>query len=138
VKPQLKITEQPHSFRWWFWHFDLALFILAGACWSFTGGHGNPADIGCLIVALAVGFLGISVEYCKWFLGVIDDGYKALEPLPTPQEIAVGLEDTLGRQPSIEEVAAMQQMLSHEKNQQLIRSGVTIGAVFLIGRNSGL
>jgi hypothetical protein len=69
----------------------------------------------------------------------IGEGFDELNvastPIPSPAEISWQLENEWGRPATIEEVAAVHQMLTSRKNQALINSGITFGAIYLMGRN---
>lgn len=81
--------------------------------------------------------IGIAFMWCCWKLSVVI--WRALDPLfetvPSPQVIAVRLEQEWGRPPTVVEVAAVQQMLINEHNQHLINGGLIIGAIFLLGHH---
>ncbi len=59
----------------------------------------------------------------------------ASRPLPSPAEIESALVREWGRQPTVQEVAAVQQMLANERNQHLINAGVGLGALYMMNRN---
>ena len=94
-------------------------------------------------VARVVGFwvmgipIGIAFMWCCWRFSVVI--WRALDPLfetvPSPQVIAIRLEEEWGRPPTVVEVAAVQQMLINEHNQRLINGGLVIGAIFLLGHH---
>lgn len=58
-----------------------------------------------------------------------------LGPVPSPQHIAWELQREWNRPPTMEEVAAVQQILINEKNQALLNTGMTLGALYLMNRN---
>jgi hypothetical protein len=65
----------------------------------------------------------------------IDEMKVASTPLPTPAEVSWQLHQEWGRPATLEEVAAVHQMLTARKTQALINSGITFGAIYLMGRN---
>jgi|GEM_PF-6699240 len=65
----------------------------------------------------------------------LDELRVASTPIPSPAEIAWQLGQEWGRPATLEEVAAVHQMLTSRKNQALINSGITFGAIYLMGRN---
>jgi uncharacterized membrane protein len=64
-----------------------------------------------------------------------DEMRVASTSIPTPSEISWQLGQEWGRPATLEEVAAVYQMLTARKNQALINSGITLGAIYLMGRN---
>jgi len=67
------------------------------------------------------------------FLG--DQIALAARPLPSPAQIAAQLEAEWGRPPTVEEVAAVHQMLTNQHNQALLNSGIGLGALYMIDKN---
>lgn len=69
---------------------------------------------------------------------VLNDAKVATTPLPTPQEIAVKFYEEVGREPTIEEVASIQQMLRNQKTEAttnaLLGAGLLYGA-YRIGQH---
>jgi hypothetical protein len=59
----------------------------------------------------------------------------ASQPIPSPAEIGWQLSQEWGRPATVQEVAAVQQMLINEKNQALITAGITFGALYMMDRN---
>ena len=80
-------------------------------------------------IYLAVLWLGIVVVSYTQFLGdSAQAGYRALTPVPTPQEIAVQLHGELGRPPTLVEVAAVQQMLATARNQDVLTASIGVAS----------
>ena len=80
-------------------------------------------------IYLAVLWLGIVVLSYTQFLGdSAQAGYRALTPVPTPQEIAVQLHGELGRPPTLVEVAAVQQMLATARNQVVLTAIIGVAS----------
>ena len=80
-------------------------------------------------IYLAVLWLGILVLSYTQFLGdSAQAGYRALTPVPTPQEIAVQLHGELGRPPTLVEVAAVQQMLATARNQDVLTASIGVAS----------
>ena len=80
-------------------------------------------------IYLAVLWLGIVVLSYTQFLGdSAQAGYRALTPVPTPQEIAVQLHGELGRPPTLVEVAAVQQMLATARNQDVLTASIGVAS----------
>lgn len=80
-------------------------------------------------IYLAVLWLGIVVLSYTQFLGdSAQAGYRALTPVPTPQEIAAQLHSELGRPPTLVEVAAVQQMLATARNQDVLTASIGVAS----------
>ncbi len=80
-------------------------------------------------IYLAVLWLGIVVLSYTQFLGdSAQAGYRALTPVPTPQEIAAQLHGELGRPPTLVEVAAVQQMLATARNQDVLTASIGVAS----------
>ena len=81
--------------------------------------------------------IGIAILWCCWRFWLLI--WHALDPffesVPSPQAIAVRLEEEWDRPPTVVEVAAVQQMLINEHNQRLINGGIALGAIFLLGHH---
>jgi hypothetical protein len=60
----------------------------------------------------------------------------ASTPVPSPAEIAFQLQLEWGRSPTVQEVAAVQQMLSNRRNEALINSGLALGALYSMEKSS--
>lgn len=63
---------------------------------------------------------------------------QATRPIPGVGEIARDLRLGLNREPTIEEVAAVHQMLTSQRNQAAVELGIGLGAAYLIGHDSHL
>lgn len=77
------------------------------------------------------------IWWSAWKLGgaLGDNVARAVRPIPHPGEIAGALEQEWGREPTVEEVAAVHQMLNDEHNRALVNSGIGIGALYLFSHN---
>ena len=70
------------------------------------------------------------------FLVNFDRSLKvALRPVPSPAQIASQLEQEWGRPATVQEVAAVQQMLLNSRNEALFGVGISLGALYLIDHN---
>lgn len=56
-------------------------------------------------------------------------------PVPSPAEIAFQVQAEWGRPATLQEVAAVHQMLTSRRNQALVNSGIALGALYLLERN---
>lgn len=76
-----------------------------------------PFFIWCIKFGLSAGgFVGATITY----------------QVPSPAEITETLRQQWGRAPSVEEVAAVQQILVNDHNQNLIAAGMLVGSAVLI------
>lgn len=92
---------------------------------------GTIAVIGIVVLAieLAAVILWGGVQAGR----IAGDGIvAATHPVPSPPEIELALWREWHRQPTVEEVAAVHQMLHTERNQKLVAGGITLGALFLM------
>lgn len=76
-------------------------------------------------------FIWVIVATNSW----LHQAMIATTPFPTPAEIYAHLESQYGHPPTAEEVAAMQQMLVHRRNEALVNTGIGLGALYLVARN---
>jgi hypothetical protein len=58
----------------------------------------------------------------------------AFTPIPGPAEIETQLRAYLGRQPTLKELNAMQQMIKSQRNEALLGLGAVFGGLYLGGR----
>jgi hypothetical protein len=114
--------------------------VIIGAYLIFThlGGFDKPGYSGGPEVG--AGFILLVAIPCFWVLrwgwrlgGYASDQLKtATTPLPTPDQIRASLEAEWRRPATVQEVAAVQQMLTNERNQALFNSGMALGAIYLL------
>lgn len=119
-----------HIWKWVVIDLGIALFIAAGVA-------GANSPVGAALI-LACAFL-----LCGFFIGtgtylylraLAQNMHQAMRPIPSPPEIAWALQCEWGRSPTVEEVAAVHQMLQSEKNQALLGTGIGLGALYLMTR----
>ena len=73
----------------------------------------------------------IVIPWFIWLLGTRFAGTSmptssaAMKPIPSPAEISWQLQQEWGRPATIEEVAAVHQMLTSETNQAMLGAGIT-------------
>ena len=56
---------------------------------------------------------------------------QAVQPIPSPAQIAAQFKAQYGRDPSFEEVNAIHQMLTRRRNENVVKAGALVGAPFL-------
>ena len=56
---------------------------------------------------------------------------KAFAQVPAPQQIRLQFIETQGREPTVQEVAALHQMPTSGRNQDLLYAGIRVGAAVL-------
>ena len=59
---------------------------------------------------------------------------RAIKPVPSPEQIRLQFIQTQGREPTIQEVAALHQMLTSQHNQDLLNAGILVGGALLGAR----
>ncbi len=70
-----------------------------------------------------------------WWRAVSAELKVASTPVPSPAEIALLLEAEWGRPPTIVEVAAVHQLLTSRRNEALLATGLSLGALYLADRS---
>lgn len=94
--------------------------------------RGADATIGSWLIG---GGLVVIIGYwatafgLAWWRAVSAEIKVASTPVPSPVEIALLLEADWGRQPTIVEVAAVHQMLTSRRNEALLATGLSLGAL---------
>ena len=92
----------------------------AGTFWTWVG------MAGCALCVGAPTYL-----YFRQTSRAID---VAMESVPSPQEIRLKFIQTQGREPTVQEVAALHQMLTSQHNQDLLNAGILVGGAVLGAR----
>jgi hypothetical protein len=92
----------------------------------------------CVFLGLGFSWFVIAVVRVGWAAG--GEINKAISPQLnlSPIQIAQQMRQELGREPTFEEVAAVHQMLMSERNQALVRGGLGLGALLVIGNGGRL
>ena len=60
----------------------------------------------------------------------------ATTPVPTSAQICAQFQAEYGRPPTLDEVAATQQMLGNQRNEALVNAGIGLGALYVIHRKT--
>ncbi len=121
----------------------------------FGGTYWSPHPFGppgfhlmgfCAVVAFlapALLFLG----FMAWIIFmIVDSGFNALRVADqlnlSPAEVELALWREWGRQPTVQEIQAVHQMVNAERNKALLTAGVSLGSIFLlhdaVSRSRGL
>lgn len=112
--------------------------ILAGIMLG-VGAPTGPREVAATVLALG-GLLMLFVFWVPYWLIIIHlgiaDGFNSLkvasQPIPSAAEIGWQLTQEWGRPATVQEVAAVQQMLVSEKNQHLLNAGMALGGIYLL------
>lgn len=99
---------------------------------------GTQSELGAtlLLGALALLMFPPTIYWaCKVGTSVGQSVGRLAQPLPTPQDIAVALEEEWGRPPTFEEVGAVHQVILSQRHNDLIGAGIGLGAIYLVDRN---
>lgn len=102
--------------------------------------NGNTGANGAYSLVMMIGFamsIGYWICLYAWRFGVetMKEAQVACQGVPTPQYIAQELRKEWGRDPSMQEVAAVHTMLANRHNQALVNTGIGLGAMYLMNRN---
>lgn len=89
--------------------------------------------------AILVGIITL-VPIGIWFIVFVwkaagwgfDEAMLGAQAIPSPQETSASLQQEWGRPPTVQEVAAVQQILVNQRNQHLTNAGLTFGALYLM------
>jgi hypothetical protein len=112
--------------------------VLIAISFSLKGPDGvlTPVGAGFAIAGLAavIGYWAIAFGVA-WSRAISAEMKVASTPVPSPAEIADLLEDEWGRAPTIVEVAAVHQMLTSRRNEALVATGLSLGALFLVDQH---
>ncbi len=96
----------------------------------------GPVFLVIILISGALAIIPPGFRLLKYINNTMNETFAAASrPVPSPQHIAWQLQQEWGRPPTVEEVAAVQQILVTEKNQALLNTGITLGAVYLMNKN---
>jgi hypothetical protein len=120
--------------RFWLWSFILGSLVFL-IQFAFTAPQSLIRDwlmgiplifiVGPTFLALIDGVLVLTNR-------AYDSAMTAAQPIPSPQEIYAGLANEWGRAPTVQEVAAVQQVLVNQRNQHLINAGMSFGVLYMV------
>jgi len=117
------------------WLTGCAVLIIL-ALGTSAGKHDIPPASTVLLYAGMIGIFLLALPVaCYWAKRAVDDAFDAVTtPVPAPAQIAAQLEAEWGRPPTVTEVAAFHQMLTSQKNEALIASGITLGSLYMMNQ----
>jgi hypothetical protein len=113
----------------------VALGTLVGAGTSQEGLRWNVA-LGICWVGYSSWFLIFCILTVVFFRSLGHQATIAIKPIPSPAEISVLLEQEWGRPATVEEVAAVHQMLSSRRNEAAGTAGLGLGALYLMNKQA--
>jgi hypothetical protein len=120
------------------WTFFGGVLVAIGAVIS-SGPNGGQSTTGAGFflagLAAVMGYWAV-VLGLRWGRAISAEMKVASTPVPSPGEIEAVLEDEWGRPPTIVEVAAVHQMLTSRRNEALLATGLSLGALYLMNRNT--
>ena len=94
----------------------------------------------CSMVRPGVGLVCIVVPWLIYLYVRINRNFSAnmtaaMKLMPSPTEISWQMQGECGHPPTVQEAAAVHQMLTSDDNQALLNTGITLGAVYLMDKN---
>ena len=120
---------------WWTIAGVIAIGI-GGATSGNDNSGGSTLSAAFLFFGMAwIMFFWAAVWAVKFGSALGEEVRVASTPIPSPAEISAQLEAEWGRPATIEEVAAVHQMLTSRKNEALLSAGIGLGALYLMDRN---
>lgn len=107
-----------------------------------TAANGNvPVNwfaLCCILAPVAYVLFLLVRSVGRYFAAAGREMRVASAPIPSPAQISAQLQAEWGRPATIEEVAAVHQMLTSRHNQALVNSGIALGALYLMGHHGNL
>jgi hypothetical protein len=111
---------------------SLVGLIVALAAFTVPDPNGTATFWTWLGMAGMVLFVGAPfILYLRFGGRVID---MAMQPVPSPQQIRLQFIETQGREPTVQEIAALHQMLTSQHNQDMLNAGIVVGGAVLGNR----
>ncbi len=97
--------------------------------------HYDPTDYTTYAI-WAIAMTPLCVCFFVWVLVAANwwahQATVVFTPLPTPAQIYSEVLAEFGRPPTLDEVAAVQQMLHNRRNEALVNAGIGFGALYVI------
>jgi len=121
--------------KWWTITGVVAIGI-GGATYGNNNSGGSTLSAAFIFFGMAwIMFFWAAVWAVKFGSALGEEMRVASTPIPSPAEISAQLEAEWGRPATIEEVAAVHQILTSRKNEALLSAGIGLGALYLMDRN---
>jgi len=128
VQPGLYARFQHFVVRWLI--AASVLDLVLGVIFGNSQSHFEAFLFGAGLVIFVLWFCLLLIAVCR-FIGRASD--VAFTPIPGPAEIEAQLRAYLGRQPTLEEMNAAQQMIKTHRNEGLLGLGAVFGGLYLGG-----
>lgn len=134
--------QKSHWFRktlFWTWVIGVPVAVAVVTVRS-ENYHGHAERVATIVTMvllypwLAFMALGFIAGVVGLIINTAKSAKKANTPVPPPAQIAYRLQSEWGRPPTVQEVAAVQQMLMNEKNAAMVQAGIGIGALYAASR----
>lgn len=128
-----------HKFAWITTRISLAIIMLA-----ILGTIRSPNNTSThTAIPLAVALVPMVVIWLVWMPvlwmyirrqtnAAFAAAAAATQPIPSPAQIHDALLNEWGREPTIEEISAVHQMLHNQKNMALVQAGMGFGGLYLL------
>ena len=100
--------------------------LLAGIPSGEHYGPTNALASAGIITVMLMGILAMMKWMWKFMGDTIDAAIRASVPVPPREELRAQLVSELGREPSLEEIAALQQILMNERAQDAVRAAAGV------------
>jgi len=121
--------------KWWTITGVVAIGI-GGATSGNDNSGGSTLSAAFIFFGMAwIMFFWAAVWAVKFGSALGEEVRVASTPIPSPAQISAQLEAEWGRPATIEEVAAVHQILTSRKNEALLSAGIGLGALYLMDRN---
>jgi len=142
AEPDIDVSHALWTFCFWVTKWALVVLAVDLVIWFVLHKlhHSiqavNLAGEYTIIGLFGLWVLTLTLTYLFFLGDSFEAGIRGMKPIPTPQEIANQLQAELGRPPTLQEVASVQQILATARNQDLVTAG--IGAASWVAVREGL
>jgi hypothetical protein len=98
-----------------------------------SDGGGSQVNAGVWVGLAGMG-LCVGAPICFYITQASRAIDAAMQPVPSPEQIRLQFIQTRGREPTVQEVAALHQVLMSQHNQDLLHAGILVGGAVLGAR----